>query len=730
MSVMTLSGLQKTGLFVSQDMFGANAVFSLTDDGVPTAEYEAAADALGVQNIRFGGGQADLDPDKPNDAGDLPIDGVSSINIVKMDDGALRPELVNFLEWCAATQGTNQPVKTTLIIPTKHLSSDEYIAFADEIEVFVTKVMADYGDVIAAFQIGNEHWEMGETAYGIKASLGAEAIEKGMLAAGVSIENQPDILVQMATAGNEGSEFPAVSGVSDFVARNKAANEQVIAQLSDEAKGAIDGVTEHYYYNKTDFAFPDTDSAVKNIDKDFRVWSDAFDKDLDLHITEWNVKTSATTQQGMVAASSLIKQFEYMIEIGVNGAHIWALDYHSRTALTLDTDNGARLDDQGRLTNSAQGAAFDLMADALVGKELVSTSFANGIPEIEVSAYASAEEVVFYISSRTLDQTSFTLDLASKLPAVGPVQAVKMAMDPASSNGKQWEQGVDADSVLIEGQPYFYNEHDIDVTLTDVVFEDASQIELTLNPFEVVELTVDLTFNSDQTAPGGEKPEQVDEPKPTEPPMEEMTVEKHYVLGTDGDDLIDLTPGLGYIDGGAGTDTVSVDALSTAATIKLDGYGKPVMITEGLPNEVTLTNVERVEFLDGTLAFDTEGNSGQAYRLYQASFDRTPDAAGLEFWVKQLDCGAFSLKEVASHFLKSAEFENAYGKNEALSDTQFVDLLYQNVLDRQPDPEGYAFWCEQQENNLSREQMLVSFSESVENKSNVSSAIDDGIWYT
>jgi hypothetical protein len=332
---------------------------------------------------------------------------------------------------------------------------------------------------------------------------------------------------------------------------------------------------------------------------------------------------------------------------------------------------------------------------------------------------------VFYISSRTLDQTSFTLDLAGKLPAVGPVQAVQMAMDPASSNGKQWEQGVDADSVLIEGQPYFYNEHDIDVILTDLVFEDASQIELTLNPFEVVELTVDLKPKDVQ-----ENLEEIDEPKPAESPKEEMTVEKQYVLGTDEDDLIDLTPNLVYIDSGAGLDTVVVDALSTEATVKVDGYGKPVMITEGLPNEVTLANVERVEFLDGTLAFDTEGNSGQAYRLYQASFDRTPDAAGLEFWVKQLDCGAFSLKEVASHFLKSAEFESAYGKNEKLSDTQFVDLLYQNVLDRQPDPEGYAFWCEQQENNLSREQMLVSFSESVENKSNVSSAIDDGIWYT
>ena len=233
MSVMTLSGLQKTGLFVSQDMFGANAVFSGTDGGVLTDAYQSAAGALGVQNIRFGGGQADLDPNKPNDAGELPVDGVDAINIVEMDGDDLRSELVNFLEWCVATQGTDQPVKTTLIIPTKHLGSAEYVGFADDIEAFVTKVMGEYGEVIAAFQIGNEHWEMGETEYGIKASIAAEAIEKGMLAAGISIQDQPDILVQMATAGNEGSEFPAVAGVSDFVARNKAANEQVIAQLRE-----------------------------------------------------------------------------------------------------------------------------------------------------------------------------------------------------------------------------------------------------------------------------------------------------------------------------------------------------------------------------------------------------------------------------------------------------------------------------------------------------------------
>jgi hypothetical protein len=41
-----------------------------------------------------------------------------------------------------------------------------------------------------------------------------------------------------------------------------------------------------------------------------------------------------------------------------------------------------------------------------------------------------------------------------------------------------------------------------------------------------------------------------------------------------------------------------------------------------------LVDVERLSFSDTMLAFDIEGNAGQAYRLYQAAFDRIPDKPG------------------------------------------------------------------------------------------------------
>ncbi|MGC1504957.1 MAG: DUF4214 domain-containing protein [Sulfitobacter sp.] len=713
MSVLVLSTLQKTGQVVSLDMFGANMVFGLTDGGIPTAEYAGAAAALGVQNIRFGGGQADLDPSKPNAVGDLPVQGENAINIVEMNGDVLRAELVEFLEWCVQTTANGTPTKATLIIPTKHLSADGYIAFAEEIEAFAGAVMQQYGDVIAAFQMGNEYWEMGETSYGVKASLGAEALARGMAAAGVATADQPDILVQMGTAGNLGSEFPAVPGVSDFLARNQAANNQIIDQLSEEARAAIDGVTEHYYYNKLDYEFADLDSSVKNINRDFDIWAARLGSGLDLHITEWNVKTTADAQHGMVAGSSMVKQFENMIAIGADGAHVWALDYHSRTALTLDTDEGARLDGQGRLTNSSQGAVFDLMSDALVGKELVSAGFASGMPEISVTAYADAQEMVFYVTSRSLEVMDFTLDLASILPIAAPVTAVLVSMDGDSANGVQWDVGDDAKSVLLDGQPYFYNEHDVDVVLTDMVFADASEIELALKPFEVIELTVTLDIASPPAA--------------RETPEPQVTSDKHYFLGDAGDDLILLTPNIVFIDSGAGTDMLVVDALRSEATVDFDGFGRPILSVTGFAPEVIFTNVERIQFNDGMLALDVDGNSGQAYRLYQASFDRTPDAAGLEFWLQQLDSGVLSLSEVAERFLSSAEFAGAYGQNETLGDAQFIDLLYENVLDRSPDVAGYEFWLAQ---DVAREQMLVFFSESDENKQLVAPAIDDGIWFS
>lgn len=142
-----------------------------------------------------------------------------------------------------------------------------------------------------------------------------------------------------------------------------------------------------------------------------------------------------------------------------------------------------------------------------------------------------------------------------------------------------------------------------------------------------------------------------------------------------------------------------------------------------------MLSVERLEFRDGTIAFDEDGNAGQAYRLYQAAFDRVPDAEGLGFWIDHYDQGSVDLVSMANFFMRSAEFAEKYGDPDTVSDFDFLTLLYNNVLDRDPDQAGFLFWRNQQENGLTRAEMIQYFSESNENYENVAADIAQGIWF-
>lgn len=200
-------------------------------------------------------------------------------------------------------------------------------------------------------------------------------------------------------------------------------------------------------------------------------------------------------------------------------------------------------------------------------------------------------------------------------------------------------------------------------------------------------------------------------------------------LGTTENDVITLTAELNIIDGTEGIDTLVVDGLYDTAVVAFGAESEVLLRAEASPRAVTLLDVERIAFEDGTLAFDDDGIAGQAYRIYQACFDRIPDAEGLGFWIKQLDAGNVTLTEAADFFIGSEEFAEVYGAPQALADVHYLALLYANVLDRAPDTNGFGFWRNQQENGVTRADMLVYFSESTENVARVATAIDDGIWY-
>lgn len=100
----------------------------------------------------------------------------------------------------------------------------------------------------------------------------------------------------------------------------------------------------------------------------------------------------------------------------------------------------------------------------------------------------------------------------------------------------------------------------------------------------------------------------------------------------------------------------------------------------------------------------------QLGRLYQAYFGRAPDSGGLTFWLEERAQGR-SLADVSQAFASSPEFADSYGD---LDDEAFVELVYQNVLDRPADGAGLAYWTERLASGASRGWVMIGFSESPE----------------
>jgi Domain of unknown function (DUF4214) len=123
-----------------------------------------------------------------------------------------------------------------------------------------------------------------------------------------------------------------------------------------------------------------------------------------------------------------------------------------------------------------------------------------------------------------------------------------------------------------------------------------------------------------------------------------------------------------------------------------------------------------------TLPTAGDKNNAEAYRLYQAALDRTPDQGGQTFWSSQLKAGA-NPDQLAQNFISSPEFQQKYG---SLSASDFVSQLYQNVLHRAGDPAGQQAWTTQLQGGASQASVLVGFSDSPENRVQTANATHDG----
>ena len=125
-----------------------------------------------------------------------------------------------------------------------------------------------------------------------------------------------------------------------------------------------------------------------------------------------------------------------------------------------------------------------------------------------------------------------------------------------------------------------------------------------------------------------------------------------------------------------------------------------------------LKDVERLQFADTNVALDYQagGHAGQAYRLYKGVLGREGEPGGLGYVMNRLDQGE-TLKNVASGYLNSPEFQSKYGNADQPT---FINLLYQNILGRAADASGTSFINNWMASGATREDVVLGFTESPE----------------
>lgn len=87
-----------------------------------------------------------------------------------------------------------------------------------------------------------------------------------------------------------------------------------------------------------------------------------------------------------------------------------------------------------------------------------------------------------------------------------------------------------------------------------------------------------------------------------------------------------------------------------------------------------------------SLLFSAEGASQEVDRVYDQLLDRDPDAVGAQFWQAHLQ--GHDVLDLRVLVLSSDEYYSRAGGN----DGAWLTALYRDVLGRDPDADGFAYW--------------------------------------
>ncbi len=90
------------------------------------------------------------------------------------------------------------------------------------------------------------------------------------------------------------------------------------------------------------------------------------------------------------------------------------------------------------------------------------------------------------------------------------------------------------------------------------------------------------------------------------------------------------------------------------------------------------------------LASENRPTEDEVTKLYVATFNRAPDKAGLDYWVKQ---SGLKLSQIAESFFDQPETKLLYPSSVSTKD--FVNSIYRNLFNRNSDSAGLNYWVKE-----------------------------------
>lgn len=174
-----------------------------------------------------------------------------------------------------------------------------------------------------------------------------------------------------------------------------------------------------------------------------------------------------------------------------------------------------------------------------------------------------------------------------------------------------------------------------------------------------------------------------------------------------GNDTIITGQGIANtIDAGTGFDTVVIGGARGDFSVAQSGS---TLVLNGDDQTTTVTHAEFLSFTDGqTLAIADNADDAAVLRLYEGLLGRDVDAGGAEFFTTAHDNGA-SAASLADVVVNSAEYKDVLVDN-------YLDSLYNNLLNTGTgaDQAGQDFWSNAVANGQSLAQVTASIAASAE----------------